>query len=217
MGNQAEQALLQFFETGLKGQNHRSLYIPLPGDSADNKVELKIEAVEAGIQDASFTHYRAANLSDILMAHRVPLTKVSVSEGASLALAKDADKTFKEQVCAPEQRILNIKLNKIFKELTDAFELKLEEMTLTDEDTQSQIDERNVKAGIDLPNEVRARKGLPSVKGGNERVDLNAKDKISQAQSEATTIRQRDSVRSAGQTDGAGAARNPKGEGRATP
>ena len=216
LGTQAESALLSFFETGLKGQNHRSLYIPLPGDTQDSKVELKIEAVEAGVQDSSFNNYRKANLSDILMAHRVPITKISVAEGASLAVARDADKTFKEQVCAPEQRILEKKLNKVFKELTDAFELKLNEMTLTDADTQSKIDERMVKAGIWLPNEPRTRDGMPSIEGGNERVDLNAKDKIAQQQAEVRTQRERDSARSAGATDGAGEARSPKGEGRTT-
>ena len=43
----------------------------------------------------------------------------------SLANAKDADKTFKEQVCRPMQEILEHKVNKLVKELTDAFELKI--------------------------------------------------------------------------------------------
>ena len=216
LGNKAEQALMQFFETELKGQSHRSLYIPLPGDTDENKVELKFETIEAGVQDSSFMNYRKANLEDILMVHRVPLTKVSSGSGVSLALAKDADKTFKEQVCQPEQKIFEKKLNRIMAEITGALELKLNEMTLTDEDTQSKIDERNVKVGIDLPNEVRARRGLPPIPGGDERVDLNAKDKIAQAQAELTTQRERDSARSAGATDSAGDARNPKGEGRTT-
>lgn len=217
LGTNAESALLQFFETGLKGQNHRSLFIPLPGDSQENKVELKIEPVEAGTQDSSFVNYRKGNLSDILMAHRVPITKISVAEGASLAVARDADKTFKEQVCAPEQKIFEKKLNKIVKEMTDAFELKLNEMTLTDADTQSKIDERYVKTGVYLPNEVRAEKGMPGIEGGNERVDLNAKDKIAQAQAEERATRERDSQRSAGATDSAGESRNAQGEGRTTP
>lgn len=217
LGTRAENALLEFFETGLKGQNHRTLYIPLPGDTLENKVELKIEPVEAGAQDASFTNYRRANLSDILMAHRVPVTKISVAEGASLAVARDADKTFKEQVCAPEQKILEKKLNKLIKEVTDAFELKLNEMTLTDADTQSKIDERYVKTGVLVANEVRADQGRPGIPGGNEKVDLNAKDKISQAKAEETANRQRDSVRSAGATDSAGESRSPKGEGRSSP
>lgn len=216
LGAQAESALLSFFETGLKGQNHRSLYIPLPGDTAENKIDLKFETIGPDTQDSSFGNYRKANLSDILMAHRVPITKISVSEGASLAVARDADKTFKEQVCEPEQGTAEKKVNRIIKELTDAFELKLDEMTLTDADTQSKIDERRVKIGVDLPNEIRMRDGQPGIPGGNERVDLNAKDKIAQAQAEERTQRERDAQRSAGATDSAGEARSPKGDGRTT-
>lgn len=211
LGSNAEQSLLSFFETGLKGQNHRSLFIPLPSGDSDNPVDIKFEKIEAGTQDSSFNNYRKANLSDILMAHRVPITKISVAEGASLAVARDADKTFKEQVCAPEQRILEKKLNKIVKELTDAFELNLNEMTLTDADTQSKIDERRVKNGIDLANEIRARDGLPGIPGGNKRVDLNQKPT---AGAEQRANRERDSQRSAGATDSAGESRSPKGEGR---
>jgi capsid portal protein len=150
------------------------------------------------------------------MVHRVPITKISITEQASLAIAKDADKTFKEQVCAPEQNMFAMKVNKIIKEMTEALELAFNEMTLTDADTQSKIDERRIKTGVDLPNEVRARDGKPHIKGGDERVDLNAKDKIAQAQAEERTQRERDSARSAGATDSAGAARTPKGEGRTT-
>lgn len=220
LGTRAEQQLLEFFETSLKGQNHRSLYIPLPGDSDEGKVEFKIDDVGPSIQDSSFNNYRKANLADILMVHRVPITKISVSEGASLAVAKDADKTFKEQVCAPEQKIFEKKLNRIVKEMTDAFILKLDEMTLTDANTQSQIDERMVKNGIWLPNEVRARDGMPAVKGGDKRVDLNAKAASSspaaQSAANATANRQRDANRSAQSTDNQGNARNPKGDGRTT-
>lgn len=213
LGTQAESDLLSFFETNLKGQNHRSIYIPLPPDTADNKVELKFESIESGAQDSSFNNYRKANLADILMAHRVPVTKISVSDGASLAVARDADKTFKEQVCAPEQKMLEKKMSRIMKELTDAYDWELNEMSLTDENTQSQIDERRRKTGVETANEQRARRGEPSIEGGDELFDMNGKAK-STGETAGTTNRQRDSVRSAGATDSAGEARNPKGEGR---
>lgn len=215
LGTRAETSLLSFFETGLKGQNHRSLFVPLPGDDGTNKVDLKIEPIESGVQDSSFVNYRRANLEEILMAHRVPVTKISVAAGMNLALAKDADKTFKEQVCAPEQRILEKKLNGIIKELTDAFELKLNEMTLTDADVQAKIDDIYIKNGTWLANEVRARQGKPGIDGGNVRVDLNAK--ANQARAELTTTRERDTTRRANATDSVGEARNPKGDGRTTP
>lgn len=218
LGQQAERRLLEFFETRLKGQGHRSLFIPLPASTAENKIEIDFEEIGPAIEDSSFTNYRKANLADILMAHRVPITKISVSEAATLAIAKDADKTFKEQVCAPEQDMFERKLNRIISEMTDAFMLNLDEMTLTDADTQSQIDERDVKNGIKLANEVRAERGLPGIKGGNDRVDLNAKGSTAAQQAaDSATPRARDSQRSAGRTDSAGNARNPKGDGRTTP
>lgn len=214
LGATAEDSLLSFFETSLKGQNHRSIYIPLPGDTAENKVEFKLQAIEAGTQDSSFNNYRKANIADILMAHRVPISKVSVAEGASLAIARDADKTFKEQVCAPEQRIAEKKINRIVKDLTDAFDFKLNEMTLTDENTQSQIYERYRKTGVLTGNEVRIELGYPTIDGGDALVDLNAKAAPASA---GNTSRERDATRSANATDSAGEARNPKGDGRTTP
>ena len=106
----AEQKLLEFFQVGLKGKNHRSLYIPLPADTPDQKVEFKMEPVEADAQDASFNTYRKMNRDEILLAHRVPINKLGVPEGIKLAAARDADKTFKEQVCRIGQDILEKKL-----------------------------------------------------------------------------------------------------------
>ncbi len=217
LGSAAENDLLQFFETNLKGQNHRSLFIPLPGDGVGpggQKVEFKIEPIEAGVQDSSFVNFKKGNDKDIFMVHRVPETKVSVGQGTNLAVARDADKTFKEQVCSPKQRNFEKKIQRILKEFTDAFTFVLNEMTLTDADTQSKIDERNVKAGIWLPNEPRVRDGLPTIPGGEERVDLNAAQKIAQQKAEETTTRARDSARSANSSDSSGEGRGTKGEGR---
>lgn len=211
--------ILEFFETGLKGKNHRSLFVPLPASTKEKTVELKIEPVEAGVQDASFNNYRKENRNEILMAHRVPVNKLGLPEGVSLASARDADKTFKEQVCGPEQDTLEKKINKVVHDIQGEqviFDLSLNELTLTDEDTQSKIDERRIKTGVDLPNEQRVRRGLPTIKGGDERFDLNAKAGGTQSPSDqaGTTNRQRDSQRSASATDSAGEGRNPKGEGR---
>jgi PBSX family phage portal protein len=179
---QAQQNLLEFFETGLKGQNHRTLFVPLPPNDSEQQVDFEMKPVEAGAQDSSFMNYRRGNLDEILMAHRVPITKVGTSEGVNLANAVDMDKTFKEQVCRPEQDILEKKLNKIIKEMTDVLVINLNELTLTDENTQSQIDQRELQSGITVPNEVRARKGLPAREGGDAAMVLSAKDQMDQQQ-----------------------------------
>jgi PBSX family phage portal protein len=206
--------ILEFFETGLKGQNHRSLFVPLPASTQEKKVEFEIKPIEAGIQDASFQRYRADNRDEILMSHRVPITKVSIVAGVSLAVAKDSDKTFKEQVCQPEQKTAEKKVNQIIKEYTDLFLLKLNELALTDENTQSQIDERRIKTGVEVPNEQRTRRGLPTIEGGDERFDLNGANKAKEQANNITANRNRDAQRSASATDTNGEARSPKGEGR---
>lgn len=215
-------SILEFFQTGLKGQNHRSLFVPLPADEEGKKASFEMKPVEAGTQDSSFNNYRKGNLNEILMAHRVPISKVGLAEGVSLAVARDADKTFKEQVCRPEQKILEKKLNRIFKEKTDVFLLKLNELSLTDEDTQSKIDERELRWGVTVPNEVRARKGNPGLPGGDKPVsvmaqaEMAAKSKAaSETATQANATRTRDANRSANASDSAGEARQPQGEGRA--
>ena len=209
---ESERKLLEFFQVGLKGKNHRSLYIPLPADTQDNKVEFKMEPVEAGAQESSFNIYRQSNRDEILLAHRVPINKIGVPEGVSLANARDADKTFKEQVCRPAQMRLEKRINSIIEEKTDALKIKFEELTLTDEDTQSQIDERYLRMQVITPNEVRIRKGLIPVDGGDEMVELKPQQAADQKATAGKT-RARDSQRSAASSDKVGEGRNAKGDG----
>ena len=210
---ESERKLLEFFQVGLKGKNHRSLYIPLPGDTPDSKTEFKMEPVEAKPQESSFNIYRKSNRDEILLAHRVPINKIGTPEGVNLAVARDADKTFKEQVCRPAQMILEKKLNKIFEEKTDALTLKFNELTLTDEDTQSKIDERYLRMQVITPNEVRIRKGMIPLDGGDEVVDLKAQDAAEQS-AQAGNTRQRSQNREATSPDKSGEGRNAKGDGR---
>ena len=209
----SERKLLEFFQTGLKGSNHRTLYIPLPADEGNAKVEFKMEPVEAGVQDSSFHKYREDNKIEILMAHRVPLTKVSILPGVSLANARDADKTFREQVTRPQQDELESKVNKLISEFTDVFVLKFNELTLTDEDTQSKIDERYLRMQVITPNDVRIRKSMIPLDGGDKVVVLNAQQSAEQ-KTQANQSRTRDQNRSANSPDTSGEGRNAKGDGR---
>jgi PBSX family phage portal protein len=209
----SERKLLEFFQTGLRGRNHRTLYIPLPSDGENSRVEFDMKPIEAGIQDSSFNNYAVENRDRILIAHRVPISKIGMPQGVSLANAKDADKTFKEQVCRPRQEELEFKINKIIAEITDAFVLRFNELALTDEETQSRIDDVMLKDQVITPNEVRTRKGLPPLQGGDDVLDLNPK--VAQdAASDASGNKTRDKNRVLNAPDKTGAARNPKGEGR---
>lgn len=215
LSDTAEQKVISFFRTGLKGKNHRTLYIPLPAGDAD-KVGFEMMPVEAGVQDASFVNYQKLNIDSILMAHRVPKTKLSLGEATAVAAAADADKTFKEQVCGPNQEILEKKINKIFSEKTDALKMKLNELTLTDANTQSQIYQRLVTIQAYTPNEVRRELGKPGLPGGDKVVELKPQQAADQ-RATATQSRTRDQQRMDNQPDNQATGRNPKGEGRSAP
>ena len=217
LSRDAESKLFEFFQNNLRGQSHRTLIVPLPGDDVGSKVEVKMEAVENGIQDGSFDKYRKSNLQEILMAHRVPMTKVGAGEGLSLAAAKEADKSFKEQVTRPAQDALEKRVTAIISEKTDMFKFAFNELTLTDEDTQSKIDERYLRMKVIVPNEVRSRMGMSGIAGGDEPVQLTGQQAAEQT-AQASGNRLRDQQRQNNQADqGQTGARNAQGEGRQQP
>ena len=217
LSNEAEDKMFRFLQTGLKAQSHRTLYIPLPGDTDQNKVEFKMEPIENGIQDGSFKEYRKQNRDDILVAHQVPISKLGGTDSAAIAASIAQDRTFKEQVSRPAQGHLNKVISKIIKEKTDILELKFNELTLTDEITQSQILERYVKTQIMMPNEAREEIGLPQHPDGDTPFIMSSRQ-AADAASNLADNRARDSERSNSQSDGPATTtgRNPKGEGRAS-
>jgi capsid portal protein len=215
LSSDAEDKLFRFLQSGLRGQNHRTLYIPLPGDSTDNKVDFKMEPIENGIQEGSFEKYRKSNRDDILMAHQVPFSKVGGGAGVSIASAISSDRTFKEQVARPAQRNLEKVINKIVREKTDMVAFKLNELTLTDETTQSQIDERYLRMQVVVPNEVRERLGFPSRMGGQDPIVLGAQQRA-EITSQSNGNRMRDQQRTDNNSDSPSTTtgRGPGGEGR---
>jgi PBSX family phage portal protein len=217
LSQEAEDKLFRFLQTGLKGQNHRTLYIPLPGDSDNNKVEFKMEPIENGVQEGSFQNYRRQTRDDILVAHQVPLSKLGGSDASNIAAALSQDRTFKEQVARPAQRNLEKILNKIIREKTDILELKFNELTLTDEVAQSQILERYVRNQIMMPNEAREVINLPERADGDEPFQMTARS-AADAKANQNKTRARDAQRANEQSDGTATTtgRNPKGEGRST-
>lgn len=214
LSQEAEDKLFRFLQTGLKGQNHRTLYIPLPGDSDTNKVEFKMDPIENGIQEGSFKEYRKQSRDDILVAHQVPLSKLGGGDSSSIASALSQDRTFKEQVARPAQRHLEKILNKIIREKTDVLQFKFNELTLTDEVAQSQILERYVRNKIMVPNEAREIINLPERKDGDVPMEMTSRS-AADAKANQGQTRARDAQRANEQSDGPATTtgRNPKGEG----
>ena len=212
---EAEDKLFRFFQTGLKGQNHRTLYIPLPGDQEGQKIEFEMHPIENGVQEASFKEYRKQNRDNILMAHQVPMSKLGGSEATSAAMMQD--RTFRDQVAKPLQEYIAKAVNKIVKEKTDIIQLTFNQVSLTDEIAESQIIERYVKNQVMLPNEAREQLGLPQRDGGDKPLELNPRQ-AADAKGNMSGNKERDAERSNNQSDGPGAVsgRNPKGAGPKT-
>ena len=217
LSNEAEDKMFRFLQTGLKAQSHRTLYIPLPGDTDNNKVEFKMEPIENGIQDGSFKEYRKQNRDDILIAHQVPISKLGGADSGGTAAALSQDRTFKEQVSRPAQRHLEKIVNKIIKEKTDVLELKFNELTLTDEIAQSQILERYVKTQVMTPNEAREKLDLPQRTDGDQPFIMSPRQ-AADATANLAGNRARDAQRTNNNSDSTTtiSGRNPKGEGRAS-
>jgi len=214
---EAEDKMFRFLQTGLKSQSHRTLYIPLPADQDNSKVEFNMEPIENGIQDGSFKEYRKQNRDDILIAHQVPISKLGGSDSGAIAAALAQDRTFKEQVARPAQKYLEKSINKIIKEKTDILELKFNELTLTDEIAQSQIIERYVKTQVITPNEAREMLDMPQRSDGDEPFVMSSRQ-AADAQANLAGNRERDSQRTNNNSDSPStvSGRNAKGEGRSS-
>ena len=215
----AEDKMFRFLQTGLKSQSHRTLYIPLPGDTDNNKVEFNMEPIENGVQEASFEKYRKQNRDDILVAHQVPISKLGGSDSAAIAAALAQDRTFKEQVARPAQGHLEKVVNKIIKEKTDILELKFNELTLTDEIAKSQIIERYVKTQVITPDEAREMIDMPPRPDGDGNTPfIMSPRQATDDRANMGGTRQRDSERTNNNSDSPStiSGRNAQGEGRSS-
>ena len=217
LSDESEDKMFKFLQTNLKGQSHRTLYIPLPGDTEYNKVEFKMEPIETGAQEASFREYSKQNRDQILIAHQVPLSKLGGSDASNIAAALSQDRTFKEQVARPQQRNIEKQINKIIREKTDILELKFNELTLTDEIAQSQILERYVKTQIMTPNEARQSLGMPQREDGDTPFQMTSRQATDMRANTAQN-RQRDADRTNNNSDSTSttSGRNAQGEGQSS-
>jgi PBSX family phage portal protein len=229
----SERQLTEFFET-MRGENHRTLIVPLPPDVEGSKSSFEMMPVENGVQDSSFMNYRRGNMQEILMAYRVPANKIGVSgDGVDNSAARDLSKNFNEVVTRPEQKNIERRINRIVGEWTDVLKLKLKETALSDDTELATQDQVYLTLGVETPNDVRQRWGWAPLEEGDvtypkqqldaaaEQADkaaaatAKAASKAADAKANVEQGRTRDTARAANTSDKTGNARNPKGEGRA--
>jgi capsid portal protein len=155
----AEDKLFKFLQTSLRGNPHRTLFIPLPNDPQGNPIKFEMHRVDDDVHDGSWENYRERNKQDILTAHGVPMSRIGGSDDKGTAQSLSADRMFKEQVVVPNQELFEKMINKVIKEKTDIVRFNLNELSLTDELAQSQIDERYVRNQVMKINEARNKIG----------------------------------------------------------
>jgi hypothetical protein len=133
----------------------------------------------------------------------------AITELGAIPVFVDCDETF----CI-NTNLVEKKITKIIQEKTDIFKFEFNELTLTDEETQSKIDERYLRMKVIVPNDVRPRLGLSSLQDGDIPVQLTAQQSA-EATAQATGNRLRDQERQSNSSDNNGTGRATMGDGRA--
>lgn len=210
----AEDKLFKFLQSSLRGNPHRTLFIPLPLDSQGNPVQFTIHKVDSDSVDGSWEQYRERNKQDILLAHAVPLSRVGGANQDGVANSLASDRMFKEQVVVPTQMVFEKAINRIVKERTDIVTFDLNELTLIDEVAESQILERYLRNQAIKINEARERIGLPSVPDGDKFFEPKPQTTAEQ-NAQAGESRSRDKERTASNSDSSTtvSGRSPQGSG----
>jgi PBSX family phage portal protein len=214
LSKDAEDKLFKFLQTSLRGNPHRTLLIPLPLDINGNPVKFEMQRVDDQIMDGSWENYRERNKQDILTAHAVPLSRIGGSNDRGIADSLSSDRMFKEQVVVPSQTVFEHAINMVVAEKTDIVKFNLNELTLTDELAQSQIEERYTRNQVKTINEVRSTIGLPAHPDGDRFFEPKPQTTAEQ-NAQANGTRERDKQRTANNSDSSTtvSGRNPKGAG----
>jgi PBSX family phage portal protein len=210
----AEDKLFKFLQTSLRGQPHRTLFMPLPLDMNGNPVKLEMHRVDDETTDGSWENYRERNKQDILLAHAVPLSRTGGGNEQGVADSLSSDRMFKEQVVVPTQMIFEKAINRIISEKTDIVTFDLNELSLIDELAQSQIIERYIRNQVMMINEGRDAIGLPNIPEGDKFFEPKPQTTAEQ-NAQAGGTRSRDKERTANNSDSSTtiSGRNPKGAG----
>ena len=158
---ETKQYILKYLAEGIRGDAHKTLILETEAGSG---LRVHIEKLTVDSRtDADFMDYRRWVRDQVIMAHRVSPSKVTIVENANLANSKDQDKTFKEQVIKPDQnrwekRIQWLLEDEFGAELPVTFQFV--EMDLSDEEQIARTHSYYSAAATN--NEVREWAGLPT-------------------------------------------------------
>jgi len=143
---------------------HKAVYLELPMGA-----ELKIEPLTQFIEKEG-THLQTLEVASEMIhrALRVPRTLTGVIEGVSGEAIEAAGRRFADTVAKPDQDLIEYRMNWMFNRylgITD-YRFQLVQLNLTSEREQAEIDDLYLRRAVIAPNDVRRRKEMPPLKGG---------------------------------------------------
>jgi phage portal protein BeeE len=159
--------ITKYFETTLKGSNHKTLCMSTPKGGI-----IKFERLSVEQKEASFRIYKKDNRQDILASHRVPPYRVGVIEQGQLggSVAGESDQIYLESVINPRQEEWMWIINQLI--IKEGFgitkwEFVFDDINIANKATDATVYNSYIEKGVMTPNEARAELGLEPYVGGD--------------------------------------------------
>jgi len=166
---EVKEAILNYFQTHVRGRAHKTLVIPIP--TGRGNVEVIFEKLDSDPKDGWFRESAKDSAHSIRMAHGVPASIAGFNDSASLGSGKGLAQaeTYKDRVVTPAQNKWAEVVNELFKV---GLGIKLIHLVFNQMDTRDEEAETRTVTTLqdrgDLSiNEVRARLNYPPIPGGN--------------------------------------------------
>lgn len=160
-----------YFSQDIKGQNHKTLIIPLPTGGSEVEIEFKKLAEET--KEGSFQQTRKNNQEAIMVSHGVSPAIIGIADAASLGSGKGQSQSenYKNRIVEPSQREWETLITELlFKKGLGigTVQLLFNSLDLGDHTLVRQNVIEYVRYGIMTINEARKKAGIgPPIKGGD--------------------------------------------------
>lgn len=165
-----KQEIAKYFQKEVKGENGQTMVLSVPNQGGkDSKITFK--KLDTDIKEADFQQTRKDYRQDIITAHGVPPTLLTIVEAANMGSGKGTAQSeqYKDRFIVPAQIYWAAKLNKLFKLGLGVIHAKIEfdPLDVRDSFFAAQALNLYLQSGVLTPNEARNQLNLEPVEGGD--------------------------------------------------
>jgi len=168
VSDEVQDEVSKYFETTLKGSNHKTLTLSTP-----QGVNMRFERLSVETKEASFRMYHKDNRDSILTAHHVPPYRASIVEQGQLGgnVATETDRIYLDSVINPRQYEFEWVLNELI--IKQGLEIqgwifRFDDINITDREKDSKIHQAYFNIGVMSPNEIRQELGFEPYDDGDQ-------------------------------------------------